>query len=110
MTWHLNDNIIETVTEAKSFVIDFTSNNIQFKRIKITTSTDGLNISYHTTSSMGTLKNELQEDLLYAVVLTKTNSDNITETKYIPTYSTIIFNELPSGDLLAWLQANATPI
>lgn len=109
----MNDNITETATESKTFVVDFTSDNTAFKRIKITNNTTDnylSSISYFTKATPGTAIDELKESSLYSVYGTIINADNTITHSYDEKYRTLVFNELPSGDLLTWLQANATPI
>lgn len=44
------------------------------------------------------------------VYVNETTSTGLINQSYDEKYRTIIFDSLPSEDLLTWLQANATPI
>ena len=110
LTWHLNDNIAETATESKSFPADFTSDNITFKRIDVVVSS--------TTKKLATIRyyqllNGTMTELLKSakdVYIYNITTDGKESIGYYENYRTLVFNELPSGDLLTWLQANATPV
>lgn len=107
----MNDNIAETAIESKLFIVDFTSDNTAFKRIKVTYSTtnNALNYISYFTKASGTNIEDAQESILYSVYRTGTSTDDTTHI-YVDELRTLVFNELPSGDLLTWLQANAIPI
>ena len=94
LTWYFND----TIEITQVFDVNFTSGDAQWTEI-----------SYN--SVFG------RYEMVYAYVVngstvnTKTAYDGVNQTGWNNTekYRTIIFDEEPTGDLLTWLQANATP-
>lgn len=86
-TWVLNDQL--TITSSASFIIDFVSNNQNFNMFRL---------------SIGVAPNAA---LIYRNVpessVTAYNNGSWGDVAY----KTVTFETAPTGDLLAWLQANA---
>ena len=104
LTWTINANIgylSEFVSEKEDLsgyesteiAVKFTSNGKSYSMIKFEYGTGGEPTTYMLYDS----------DIIYYVP----SSNNIVWTD--EAYRTITFETAPSGDLLAWLQANATP-
>ena len=93
LTWLINEvPLITPLTATKTINVNFKSNNIQYNALKLSKYfhpeiQNGVSIYYGTTE-----------------VYTVENSAYWTD----QAYRTIEFVEEPTGDLLAWLQANAT--
>ncbi len=99
LTWQLNDTLTLFGEETKVFDINFTSNNQSFKAMCFTLSADPIMYYLTDASDMGS------GITLYSENFKWMGHD---ETDH-SAYRTITFETAPSGDLLAWLQANATP-
>ena len=90
-TWVLNDAIPQWTQEIECS-INFTSNGQQFTKIKITTDKFGGNLYY-------------DEQLTGMGGPVASGGMGITPTL---SYRELTFETAPTGELLAWLQANAT--
>lgn len=99
LTWQLNDRLTLFGEETKVFDINFISNNQSFKAICFTLSADPIMYYLTDAADMGS------GITLYSENFKWMGHD---ETDH-SAYRTITFETAPSGDLLAWLQANATP-
>ena len=99
LTWQLNDTLTLFGEETKVFDINFTSNNQSFKAMCFTLSADPIMYYLTDASDMGS------GITLYSENFKWMGHD---ETDH-SVYRTITFETAPTGDLLAWLQANATP-
>lgn len=95
--WQLNDKLTLFGAETKQFDINFVSNNQSFKSMYFTVGA-GPYMSYLTDTT----------DEWSGVIVYSTHSDweDYEETD-TSAYKTVTFETAPSGDLLAWLQANA---
>lgn len=99
LTWQLNDRLTLFGEETKVFDINFISNNQSFKAICFTLSADPIMYYLTDAADMGS------GITLYSENFKWMGHD---ETDH-SVYRTITFETAPTGDLLAWLQANATP-
>lgn len=99
LTWQLNDRLTLFGKETKVFDINFISNNQSFKAICFTLSADPIMYYLTDAADMGS------GITLYSENFKWMGHD---ETDH-SAYRTISFETAPTGDLLAWLQANATP-
>lgn len=99
LTWVLNDTLTLFGAETKQFDINFISNNQSFKAMCFTLSADPIMYYLTDAADMGS------GITLYSENFKWMGHD---ETDH-SAYRTITFETAPSGDLLAWLQANATP-
>lgn len=99
LTWQLNDRLTLFGEETKVFDINFISNNQSFKAICFTLSADPIMYYLTDAADMGS------GITLYSENFKWMGHD---ETDH-SAYRTITFETAPTGDLLAWLQANATP-
>lgn len=99
LTWVLNDTLTLFGAETKQFDINFVSNNQSFKSMYFTVGA-GPYMRYLTDTT----------DAWSGVMVYSSHFDwkdyDETDTS---AYKTVTFETAPSGDLLAWLQANATP-
>ena len=100
LTWQFNINISLTFPSDSTiiFQVNFTSNGESFDQIQL---------------SHGEPPYDLYTKMTYINSTTSTNKvvfngSNVWES-YGEAYRTITFETAPTGDLLAWLQANATP-
>lgn len=98
LTWQLNDRLTLFGEETKVFYINFTSNNQSFKGMCFTLSADPI-MYYTTDADMGSGVTLYSENFKW---MGHDETDR-------SAYRTITFETAPTGDLLAWLQANATP-
>lgn len=99
LTWQLNDRLTLFGEETKVFDINFISNNQSFKAICFTLSADPIMYYLTDAADMGSGITLYSENFKW---MGHDDTDH-------SAYRTITFETAPSGDLLAWLQANATP-
>ena len=100
LTWLINEvPLITPLEKSTIFTVDFKSNNVQYHTLSIQKAFDpdapkGVTIGYGSSSDIG--------GITYIYDVTGgSHWEN-------QTYRTIEFVEEPTGDLLTWLQANAT--
>lgn len=100
LTWQFNINISFTIPSDSTiiFQVNFTSNGESFDKIQLSHSEPPYDFYTKMTYINSTTSTN-------KVVF---NGSNVWES-YGEAYRTITFESAPSGDLLAWLQANATP-
>lgn len=99
LTWQLNDRLTLFGEETKVFDINFISNNQSFKAICFTLSADPIMYYLTDAADMGSGVTLYSENFKW---MGHDETDR-------SAYRTITFETAPTGDLLAWLQANATP-
>lgn len=93
-TWVLNETSIKSLTsEPTYYYANFTSNGEKFKAFNVDIMAGAVILSY---LFLNQDASHTQQNVYY---YSWTNE----------AYRTVTFDEAPSGDLLAWLQANATP-
>lgn len=103
LTWKLNETlnlITPPVTQTTQFNINFTSNNQSFV---------GLYIIQHPADNNMRYLVDVDDTLSSTIVYIDDRKWEDLDRSDTSAYRTITFETAPSGDLLAWLQANATP-
>ncbi len=92
-TWTFNSTVNSPASTLTILYANFTSNGTKFKAFNCDVLAGALNLSY---LYLNQDASHTQLNVYYY------NWQN-------EAYRTVIFDEAPSGDLLTWLQANATP-
>lgn len=94
LKWYFNSQL--SILENRTYTANFTSNGITFIELIINTSSWSGGLAYGFYAYGGN-----RSDIVYS---------NKTYTWKAEAYRTVEFDEAPTGDLLAFLQANATPL
>ena len=94
LKWYFNSQL--SILENRTYTANFTSNGIAFIQLIINTSSWSGGLAYGFYAHGGN-----KSDIVYS---------NKTNTWKAEAYRAVEFDEAPTGELLAFLQANATPL
>ena len=94
LKWYFNSRL--SLLENRTYTANFTSNGITFIELIINISSWSGGLAYGFYAYGGN-----RSDIVYS---------NKTNTWKAEAYRTVEFDEAPTGELLAFLQANATPL